>query len=384
MVIQLSLLLLCLINYFYSYDYSKNVRLGTIDLLIISFGVVSFLSILFGYSLPENDAKRWLLAYTGIFETTSFYFITIYLLNREGDFIIKILTAFMISVFSAGIVSLIELNTIGYSIVNIFLARMRIGFGFHNTNLFGIYSVLLFPLIVYLINNNRSNVVKYLSYISFGTLTALSVLCFNRGTFIVLGIQLILLIIYTKDKKLVYSTIGFLLVAAVYFNKIFIVYLIRFFGNNTSQGLDESTINRLDAWRVGFNSLILYPFGVGAGGFQLLWEKYGINPTNYLGTPHQLFLSIGIDYGLPTLLFFLAILYYSFKYSFRIIKVSKINSSIFKYIIIALIGYIIYGMITDGELSHLSGFIIPNNGYSIYLFTLFAIISFNNYSLSDE
>jgi len=55
MVIQFSLFLLCLINYFYSYDYSKNIRLGTIDILMISFGVVSLLSIIFGYSLPENN-----------------------------------------------------------------------------------------------------------------------------------------------------------------------------------------------------------------------------------------------------------------------------------------------------------------------------------------
>ena len=305
MVIQFFILLLVLADYFHFYTNSKDRSLGKIDKRIIVFAAVSVLSLIFGYTLPENSAKRWLLSYTGIFETTSFYFITLYLLKKEENFINKILIALMISVFSSGIVALIELNVVGFSIISIFFARMRIGFGFHNTNLFGIYSVLLFPLIVYLIGNSESKRIKLLSYISFGLLGLLSIICFNRGTFMVVGLQMLMFLFYTKDKKIFWTSTAVMIAAAIYFSKILLFYLIRFVGQNNAQGLDESALYRLEAWRIAYNSLFLYPFGVGAGGFQLLWAKYSFKQSIYLGTPHQLFLSIGIDYGLLTLLFYL-------------------------------------------------------------------------------
>ena len=376
MVMQFLVLLLCLIDYFHSYIPSNSRPLEKMDKRIIVFAAVSVLSLVFGYTLPENAVKRWLLCYTGIFETTSFYFITIYLLRKEENFLYKILVALMISIFSSGLVALVELNVVGFSIISIFFARMRIGFGFHNTNLFGIYSVLLFPIIVYLISNGKSNLIRTLSLLSFSLLGLLSVICFNRGTFLVVGLQMLLFLIYTKDKKVFWGSTVVMICAAIYFSKLLLFYLIRFVGQNNSQGLDESALYRLEAWRIAFNSLFLYPFGVGAGGFQLLWEKYSFKQSIYLGTPHQLFLSIGIDYGLLTLLFFVIILFLSFRYSFRLSK-SRINDApLFKYIIIALAGYILYGSITDGELSHLTGFIAPNNGYSIVLFVIFAIISY--------
>jgi hypothetical protein len=376
MVFQFFILLMCLADYFHFYTKSKDNQMGKIDKRIIIFAAVAVLSLIFGYTLPENAVKRWLLTYTGIFETTSFYFITLYLLKKEENFIYKILVALMISIFSSGIVALIELNVVGYSIISIFFARMRIGFGFHNTNLFGIYSVILFPLIVYLIGHSKSKRIRILSSISFGLLCLLSILCFNRGTFTVVGLQMLLFLLYTKDKKIFWTSTVVMVGAGIYFSKLLLFYLIRFVGQNNAQGLDESAIYRLEAWRIGFNSLFLYPFGVGAGGFQLLWEKYSFKQGIYMGTPHQLFLSIGNDYGLLTLLFFVIILFLSFRYSYRISKSGVINSSLFKYIIIALIGYILFGSITDGELSHLSGFIAPNNGYSIAMFAVFAIISY--------
>ncbi|MGE5859879.1 MAG: hypothetical protein ACM34J_04965, partial [Ignavibacteria bacterium] len=60
---------------------------------------------------------------------------------------------------------------------------------------------------------------------------------------------------------------------------------------------------------------------------------------------------------------------------------SRINKStgqvIFRYIKISIVGFVLYGLITDGELSHLTGSVNPNNGYNIFFFTLVAIISVN-------
>jgi hypothetical protein len=96
-----------------------------------------------------------------------------------------------------------------------------------------------------------------------------------------------------------------------------------------------------------------------------------------LGTPHELFLSIGVDYGVLSMLAFIVMLIFAFIYSEKLLKESLLvpHSELFKYIKVSIVGFIIYGMLTDGELSHLSGSITPNNGYTLLLFTLLAMIS---------
>ncbi|MDR3667492.1 MAG: O-antigen ligase family protein [Ignavibacteriaceae bacterium] len=376
MIIQLILIIIFLISYLTNSDVLQTKPFGIIDKLIILFILFALLSLLFGYSMPENHVKRWLLFYTGIFETSTFYFITLYLLNNNKDLVHEILVALMLSVFFSGIIAVTEFNIIGYNLIHIFLSRMRFGFGFHNTNLYGIYSALLFPLIVYLIYNHKSKAVRIISILSFSLLSLLSIMCFNRGTFIVMGLQIILLFFYTKNRKLIISLLVAFIGVAVYFSNLLLFYIFRFVGNNNPQGLDESALYRLEAWRIALKCLLLYPFGVGGGGFQILWEKYSFKPEIYLGTPHQLFLSIGIDYGILTLLVFIIILVVAFYYSYKIIESHSEASTLFKYVIISLIGLFVYGMLTDGELSHLSGFIAPNNGYSIILFAILSIISY--------
>jgi O-antigen ligase len=118
-----------------------------------------------------------------------------------------------------------------------------------------------------------------------------------------------------------------------------------------------------------------YPFGVGPGGFQNVWERFGPYPNVYLGTPHQLFLSVGVDYGLMALLVFGAVLAYAFYSLNKIHKTHAADVSLARILKISVIGYVVYGMITDGELSHLSGFTFPNNGYTLILFSVLAMAS---------
>ncbi|MBT8390610.1 MAG: hypothetical protein KJO48_02455, partial [Ignavibacteria bacterium] len=51
------------------------------------------------------------------------------------------------------------------------------------------------------------------------------------------------------------------------------------------------------------------------------------------------------------------------------------SQNLFYYVRLSLIGYLIHGFLTGGELSHLSGNIYPNNGYSYILMILLALIS---------
>ena len=51
----------------------------------------------------------------------------------------------MLTASSAAIVAFIELREVGMSLINIFFARNQIGFGYRNTNLFGMHAALVFP-----------------------------------------------------------------------------------------------------------------------------------------------------------------------------------------------------------------------------------------------
>ncbi|MCK5426625.1 MAG: hypothetical protein KAJ34_02935, partial [Thermodesulfovibrionia bacterium] len=94
-------------------------------------------------------------------------------------------------------------------------------------------------------------------------------------------------------------------------------------------------------------------------------------------TPHQILLYVAIDYGVPALLAFIFLFIIAFKWISLLSKAKGItNSRLFYYIKLALIGYFIHGFLTGGELSHLSGNLIPNNGYSYILMILLAMVSF--------
>ncbi len=380
MIIQFLLLLAALRSFLATYDGRALWRLNAFDKTLMAFVLFTFFSLIFPYSLPVNHEKRWLLFYTGIFETVSFYYILVYLAARKENFTDKILLALVLTSFSSAIAAIPELSEAGFTPLNIFVARMRIGFGYHNTNLFGIQSAVMFPIVFYTMVNPRFRQYRAISFLSFFLLSLLSLLCFNRGTFIVMAVEVFLLYFIPRNKKAVHWFLAAILAAAVYFNRYLIFYLYRFFGaatGNNSPLLDPSALYRLEAWKVGLKILYLYPFGVGGGGFQYEWQIHGPMPTLFLGTPHELFLSIGDDYGVLTMLSFMAMLVIAFVYAFKLSKAdaTKEHAEFFKYAMVSIIGFVVYGLLTDGELSHLTGSIFPNNGYTLILFTLFALIT---------
>lgn len=386
MVIQFIILSVVFFNFLYNYRAYQN-KPTFFNKLLIALIIASIFSLIYPYSLPVDHTKRWLLFYTGIFENITFYFIILYLLKTEKDFTKKIIISIVISSLSALIIAFIEIRGLGFNLIKIFLARKYIGFGFHNTNLFGLYSALIFPLFFYVLTNKKYSSVRLVSLISFIVLSLLSVLCFNRGTFLVMVIELLFLFYIKANRKIIYLFIFAGLACAVYFHEFILLYIQRFIGGQgatkVNEYIDLSALYRLEAWKLAINLLFLFPFGLGAGGFQYAWERFGPHPEIYLGTPHELFLSIGVDYGIISMIIFIAILITSYYYCGVISKTKDDPASIFKYFRISLIGFVCYGVTTGGELSHLSGFIAPNNGYTLLLFVLFAIIIFHYRQLSS-
>jgi len=387
MIIQFIILLVVFFKFLLTYKTQQN-KLNFVDKLIIFLAVSSIFSLIYPYSLPVDHTKRWLLFYTGIFENITFYFVTLYLLRAEKKFTRRLIISITLSSLSALIIAFLELKGLGFNVISIFLSRMIIGFGFHNTNLFGLYSAIIFPLYFYLLINRKYYSIRIPILISFVVLSLLSILCFNRGTFLVMIIELLLLFRIKETRKIIYLFIFVLLIGAIYYHEIILLYIQRFLaGENeatTSAYIDYSALYRIEAWKLGVYLLFSFPFGLGGGGFLYAWDKFGPYSQINLVSPHQLLLSVGVDYGVLTMIIFIAILITSFCYCNIILKTKIASPSIFQFLKISIIGYVFYGITTGGELSHLSGYIAPNNGYTLILFILLAIISYHHKLILDK
>ena len=182
-----------------------------------------------------------------------------------------------------------------------------------------------------------------------------------------------------ENRKIVLGIFISGLVAAVYFSNLLMIYINRFLGGGATQSRflgDESALFRLHIWKLGFETILKNPFGIGGTGFIDVWRKYGIDQSWTFVTPHQILLYIGVDYGLPALFAFIFLFVILFK-SLSILSkdTSGEKKNLFYYVRLSLIGYLIHGFLTGGELSHLSGNIYPNNGYTYILMIFLAIVS---------
>jgi O-antigen ligase len=375
------ILLIASVNYFlYSYNTYTKRTLSLQDKILLVFVLLTVFSLIAASYFPINHSKRILLYYTGIFQPITFYFIILYFLSRVPNFLNKLILAIMLTASSAAIIAFIELREIGFSLINIFFSRNQIGFGYRNTNLFGMHAVLVFPLFFYALKSDDFKKQKYLLWLNFILLSVLSVLTLNRGTFVVLVVYLFLLFWKKENRKIVIGFVFAGIVGAVYYIDLLILYINRFFGGGGEQSkflMDQSALYRLEIWRVAIEAIIEYPLGMGGIGYGYAWKKFSIDPTSIFLTPHQLLLYIAIDYGVPALLAFIFLFIIVFKSISLLSRADRIpHSKLFYYIKLAFIGYFIHGFLTGGELSHLSGNMLPNNGYSYILMILLAIVSF--------
>ena len=379
MVIHLVLLIASVNHFLFSYNAQIKRGLLLQDKVLIIFVVLSVFSLIAASYFPINHSKRILLYYTGIVQPVTFYFIIIYFLAKVPNFTQKLILAITLTASAAAVIAYIELIEIGSSLINIYLSRNEIGFGYHNTNLFGMHVALVFPIYFYALKSDDFKKQKPLLWLNFILISVLSVLTLNRGTFVVLAVYLFLLFWKKENRKIV---IGFIIVgamSAIYFIDLLVLYVNRFVGGGEQVKflMDQSALYRLEVWRVAIEAISRYPLGMGGIGYQYAWDKFGIEPGLNFVTPHQIILYIAVDYGIPALLAFIFLFIIVFKSISVLSKADVIaHSKLFYYIKIAFIGYFIHGFLTGGEFSHLSGNIFPTNGYSYILMILLAIVSF--------
>ncbi len=385
MVIHILLIAAIFNQFLYGYDPANRYKLSLLDKVLLSFVLLSVFALIVGSYFPIDHGKRILLYYAGIFQTVTFYFCLLYYLHRIENLTENLILAVSLTAISAAVVAFFEIRTIGLGLINLYLARQSIGFGYHNTNLFGMHAALVFPVIFYAITEPRFKNYKMLLWISFICISVLSIMTINRGTFVVILFNLFFLFAIKRNRKIIFAFFTAVAIGAVYFSSLLILYFNRFFGGGEAAGkggiaLDQSALYRLEVWEVGLKAVIHYPLGMGGIGYEYAWQKFAHDAKLFFGTPHQLFLYIAIDYGVPALIAFIVLLFVFFKNARYLYKLKSYEYSIFFYhLIAAMAGYIIHGFLTGGELSHLSGHVLPNNGYTYMLMIVLALVSYHYY-----
>lgn len=385
MVIHILLISAIFNQFLYGYDPANRYKLSFLDKVLLSFVLLSVFALIAGSYFPIDHGKRILLYYAGIFQTVTFYFCLLYYLHRVENFTENLILAVSLTAISAAVVAFFEIRTVGFGLINLYFARQSIGFGYHNTNLFGMHAALVFPIIFYAVTEPRFKKYKILLWVSFICIAILSIITLNRGTFVVVIFNLFFLFAIKRNRKIIFALFAAGALAAVYFSSLLILYINRFFGGGEAAGkggiaLDQSALYRLEVWDVAFQAIARYPLGMGGTGYIYAWQKFGHETTIYFVTPHQIFLYLAVDYGVPALLAFLVLLLVFFKGARYLYKLKNNSYSIFFYhLLAAMIGYLIHGFLTGGELSHLSGNVLPNNGYSYMLMIVLALVSYHYY-----
>jgi len=322
MVIHILVLIVIVNEFIFTFNPKKKRFLTRIDKLLLLFVLLTFFSIIAASSQSIDHNKRILLFYAGVFQPVTVYFIMLYLLNRNHNFIKNIFLALLLTTTSAGIVAVIEINEIGLNLISIYLNRNEIGFGYRNTNLFGMHTALLFPIFLYTMHSKLFSKIKLIVWFNFLLLTLLSVLTLNRGTFIVIVFYLFILVWRKENRKIVLGFFIVGIVTVIYFNTLILLYINRFVGGNATQSTilgDASALYRIEIWKFGLRTILENPLGIGGTGFINVWKKYGTFKSLTFVTPHQLLLYIGVDYGIPALIAFIVLFVAVFK------SVSKVS-----------------------------------------------------------
>ena len=352
----------------------------TIDKLIILFLFCAFPSLLSSFYIGTPFNRSALVYFTAVIEPVILYFLIRNVINTRKR--VKVLL--IVVVLSIGIGTLIGfvLLAISGNILQFLFERGSAkGFGFRNVNLYGTAAVLVFPLTLIVADYTKKKslrilitIIRYLMFIAM-------IISLTRGLQIVLGLELlILLFFYKKGRKQLYPFLAILLITILLYGQQLLVLLYRFFRPNVE--LASTSIEaRLEAWKVSFMIFRNFPLGLGGGNFDWAWLQF--RPTHLyfipMGASHNVFLSIGTEYGILTMLFFTIIFIMQIRMCWWLYKYSKtvLYKNLAFVLGVSLIGYCAYGMTTGGELSHVTRYypLTMLNSFTLILFVLFAIIT---------
>lgn len=210
---------------------------------------------------------------------------------------------------------------------------------FGNLNSYNTFLGFSLPFMILGLFYTRSKLEQYLKGIIFFIFIIITVVNASRASYIALVIALVVIFItYIKNNKKNKSmSIALLVFLISIFLNFGSVIFLRFLDSGVKD------VNRELLIVNSISSIIEKPFGVGPGNFKdTMGNKFFLDLTS----PHNLFLELGVQYGLPVLMLFFI---FPFVYYFRL---RKINSKFIRStIIISIVIFPLVAVIDSGYIN---------------------------------
>lgn len=234
--------------------------------------------------------------------------------------------------------------------------RELLTFGYHNVNIFaGILMCIMPFLIEKILYEKKSKKESIVLCLIFLICIAGLLLTFTRGAWLTFIVVFFLMLISKKYRKVIIAFLALFVACA----KPLISFILRR-GTSTSILNNQSAIARMQSIFNSLYMMFLYPFGIGAGNYEGMYRKnlidsyyfipenirQQINVANYsLENAHNLWLQIGVDFGIICMIVFLIIFINRIKASAKVFS-SK------KGLTVSLIVYILFSVTTGIEFNH--------------------------------
>ena len=310
------------------------------NVYVIAFSLLIIISIFTAYNPVVAKNK-----FMDFFSWVIIYFVIVRIINTKERFYIFLL----IFLFAAGKIAIGTSKSWafrGFSFSGWGLSGPK-GF-FQNSGELAILMVMLFPLAFYLYQHLKTKAALWerLILIAFWVCPILTVLgASSRGAQIALAV--VMVIMFRKSILKIKPLIGVVILV------VGLIYLLpeeqkeRF--RNT--GDDKTSQQRLLYWENGWEMMLDHPLtGVGFFNFIPYFNHYYSGDVLYKDKgaelPHNIFIQVGTDAGFPALLFFILIIIYCLRATYKVSRAatnSMLEKSIAAGLGMGIFGYVIAG-----------------------------------------
>ncbi|MBB6713543.1 O-antigen ligase family protein [Clostridium gasigenes] len=308
--------------------------------------------------------------------------ITIIGIFEKSD-IKKIVYSLIVTINLSCFYGFIQMLNIGFNISAIKQARAYVTFGYHNTNIFVVIALLIYPLLLNELLYKKNNKKEKIFLIASLMIQTIAIaLTFSRGAWLSLGLVFGAML-FSKKYRVVFLIIS--IVGVLSASTILPYIMSRGNSGKISILTNQSTTARIQSIFTSSEIMKENILGVGYGEFNNSYRDYADrgyrdipekirskmrSPFYTLENAHNFFLHIGVELGIVTLVSIMLILFNRIRACF---KRYKDNRGFF----IAIIMFIFLGITTGIELNHKG---VLTNTY--ILWTIFALITLN--SVSDN
>ncbi len=275
--------------------------------------------------------------------------------------------------------ALIGIGTFFSSMNFMELLISRLPFNFVGPNTYAAVAVMFIPAGIMLSGEAKSRLLKIIYTAMTLILVGSVFLTISRGGALSLLLTLILMFMLSRKFRPSVGTIFIIILIMLIIASPFLINVISRFENMFSRTkiAEMSTLIRLSAWQASLKSLIQYPLGIGGNQFPIVYSSLGRFPDSPVLHSHHIFLGMAVEYGIPALIGFIAIILFILHSAFTRLKTSAEGSrlhSLLAAIMCGLLGSVFMSIISEGPRCHLNNKGEMYNDALIFMYIVMALL----------